>query len=113
MPHCIIEYSKPLEKVIQPQQLIDAVLNGAKKSDLFELDHIKLRTQSFEHYQRGDERLSFIHVTLKILSGRTVEQRECLSQLVAEELGKLAVADVTITVEVIDMERESYTKIVR
>ena len=113
MPHCIIEYSKSLEDCTLPKQLMDAVLKGAIKSDLFELDHIKIRTQSYENYQRASERLSFIHVTLKILSGRTTEQRKFLSQLVAEEFGKLTVVGVTITVEVIEMERESYTKIVR
>ena len=113
MPHCIIEYSKALEDSILPQQLMDAVLAGAKNSDLFELDHIKIRTQSYENYQRGEERLSFLHVTLKILSGRTLEQRQCLSRHVTEELAKLALTAVTITAEVIEMERESYTKIVQ
>ncbi len=111
MPHCIIEHSDEVLTSVNQQQLIDTVLTGAKKSELFELDHIKLRTQSYEYYQKGDvEQAGFIHVTMRILQGRTIEQRQDLSGRVLAEFDSLAVNDVTITVEIIEMETASYSK---
>ena len=113
MPHCIIEHSEDVLTSVNQQQLIDTVLTGAKKSALFELDHIKLRTKSYEHYQKGDvEQAGFIHVTMRILQGRTVEQRQDLSQKVLLEFQRLSLTSLTITVEIIEMETASYSKVV-
>lgn len=113
MPHCIIEYADQALINTSQQQLIDAVLSGAKKSGLFELDHIKLRTQSYECYQKGDVKNSaFIHVTMRILQGRTVKQRRELSEFVLFELKSLSLKAVTLTVEIIEMETASYSKAV-
>lgn len=111
MPHCIIEHSDDLLKNVNQQQLIDSVLTGVKKSELFQLDHIKLRSQSYEFFQKGDvKQAAFIHVTLRILQGRTVEQRQDLSEMVLLEFDSLALKRVTITVEIIEMETASYSK---
>ena len=112
MPHCIIEHSEDLLKSITPRKLIESVLNGAKKSELFQLNHIKLRTQSYEYFQKGDvEQASFIHVTLRILQGRTIAQRQGLSEWVLQEFEVLALKQVTITVEIVEMETSSYSKL--
>ncbi|WP_299875956.1 5-carboxymethyl-2-hydroxymuconate Delta-isomerase [uncultured Cocleimonas sp.] len=111
MPHCIIEHSEDVLSSVNQQQLIDTVLTGAKKSALFELDHIKLRTQSYEYYQKGDvKQAGFIHVTLRILEGRTEEQRQELSEKVLSEFDGLSLKRVTITVEIVEMETASYSK---
>jgi 5-carboxymethyl-2-hydroxymuconate isomerase len=111
MPHCIIEYSEDVLSSVNQRQLIDSVLMGTKKSELFQLDHIKLRTKSYEFYQKGDvEQAGFIHVTVRILQGRTIEQRQDLSEKVLLEFDNLALKDMTITVEIIEMETASYSK---
>ncbi|GAA0400586.1 hypothetical protein GCM10009133_06800 [Cocleimonas flava] len=111
MPHCIIEHSNDVLTRVTQQQLIDSVLTGAKKSALFELDHIKLRTHAYEYYQKGDvKQAGFIHVTVRILQGRTVEQRQDLSEKVLQEFDHLRLSAVTITVEIVEMETASYTK---
>jgi len=111
MPHCIIEHSEDVLSSVNQQQLIDTVLTGAKRSELFELDHIKLRTQSYEYYQKGDvKQAGFIHVTLRILEGRTEEQRQELSEKVLSEFDGLSLKHVTITVEIVEMETASYSK---
>ena len=67
MPHCIIEYADQILSNTSQQQLIDTVLSGSKKSGLFELDHIKLRTQSYKNYQKGGvKNFAFIHVCNKL-----------------------------------------------
>ncbi len=111
MPHCIIEHSDDLLENVNQRQLIAAVLAGAKKSELFQLDHIKLRTQAYEYYQKGDvQQANFIHVTIRILQGRTIEQRRSLSEKVLQEFDTLALKNVTMTVEIIEMETASYSK---
>ena len=111
MPHCIIEHSEDVLSSVNQRQLIDSVLTGTKKSELFQLDHIKLRTQSYEYYQKGDlKQAGFIHVTLRILQGRSVEQRRDLSEKVLLEFDNLALKSLTITVEIIEMETASYSK---
>lgn len=109
MPHCIVEYSNDIS--VKAEKLIDAVYKGALRSELFEESHIKTRAIGYKTYQVGANKESFIHVNARILSGRSIGQRSQLSELILDELSKLAVKDVVITVDVIDMERACYRKI--
>ena len=110
MPHCIIEYSKDLESSFQPEKLIEAVQNGALKSGLFEPGHIRTRSIAYENFIAGYEVQSFIHVTLRILSGRNQQQKKNLSERVLGELEKVDLSSISLTVEVHDIERKSYSK---
>lgn len=65
MPHCIIEHSKNLKSA----ELIDAVNQGARNSQLFEDDDIKSRAIEFDYYQSGSKKSSFVHVTTKYYLG--------------------------------------------
>lgn len=112
MPHCIIEYSKDLESRVEPSILIQAVHNGAVTSALFDESHIKTRTRSYVNYKTGASDNAFIHVTASILSGRTVEQKANLSNTILSQLKKLDLSAVTITVQICDIETETYTKVV-
>ena len=108
MPHCIIEYAKDIN--IDADVLMKAVYTGAIRSDLFEEHHIKIRALAYDDYLVGAKRESFIHVSARILSGRSVKQRSSLSNFILSELIKLNLQNVVITVEVIDMDRELYSK---
>jgi len=115
MPHCIIEYAKDIEQIVTPQKLLSAVFQGAAKSQLFAKDtDIKARAIAYDHYQIGENKKHFIHVTLKILSGRTLEQRQTLSSLVITELSNefisLNLTNISLTAEVCNMEKNSYEK---
>jgi 5-carboxymethyl-2-hydroxymuconate isomerase len=68
--------------------------------------------QCSHNYFTGLETSDFIHVTLKILSGRTVEQKQMLSTLVGDELQQLKLQGCSLTVEVMDIARESYSTLV-
>ncbi len=111
MPHCIIEHSSN----ITGDKLVPLVYKGALKSELFEADgsDIKVRVLPFEHYQTGNVNMDFIHVTLKILSGRSIEQKTMLSRSVLGMLEMFVLEKASISVEVVDIERESYAKVVR
>lgn len=110
MPHCIIEYSDNLLKTIKPAQLLDAVYQGALASDLFGAADIKTRAVAFTDCRTENKPAGFIHITARILSGRTLAQRVALSQAILSELTGLGLADITLTAEVVEMERDSYAK---
>lgn len=109
MPHCIIEHSSDLES----ETLMSLVFSGANASGLFGSDgkDIKVRAIPYCHHQTGKVKNTFVHVSLKILSGRNDEQKITLSRLVVEKLQSLPVSNCSITSEVIDMERTTYLKI--
>lgn len=108
MPHCIIEHSPN----IPPEGLLQAVFNGALHSQLFLPDgaDIKVRAIAYQNFKLGDGKASFVHVVVKILAGRTDEQKQRLSQQIIKKLSGLGHQDISITVEVVDMERQSYQK---
>lgn len=109
MPHCIIEHSNDLT----PKPLIDAVYQGSLESALFQPDDIKTRTIAYQHYQSGELPQSFVHVTAKILSGRNIEQRRQLAQLILQAIEKVGLKAISLTVEIVQIENESYAKIVK
>jgi 5-carboxymethyl-2-hydroxymuconate isomerase len=116
MPHCTIEYVEELEEELDPMLMIGAVHNGAVASGLFNESHIKSRAVPYQHYKTGTGELRFIHITAKVLSGRSNEQKSSLSQHLLEHFKLLlidkALTAITLTVEVRDMDKEAYSKAV-
>jgi 5-carboxymethyl-2-hydroxymuconate isomerase len=110
VPHCIIEHSS----TINGNDLLPLVFQGALNTSLFEDDgsDIKVRAQSFCDYQTGSTKSDFIHVVLKILSGRGASDKQKLSKLVLEQIFSLNFKNCSITVEVVDMDKSSYAKLV-
>ncbi len=110
MPHCIIEHSS----TINAEQLNNKVFLGALNSELFEAygRDIKVRSIAYESYQTGTEKEDFIHVTVRILSGRSDTDKVMLSETVMTQLLSLSLSRASITVEVVDMDRNSYRKVV-
>lgn len=108
MPHCIIEYSENLNH--QVDDIVCAVRLGACDSQLFEVCDIKIRAMPFAKYVVGTSDASFIHVSSRILSGRSLEQKLRLNRAIVEHIKILDVKNCAITAEVIDIHRESYIK---
>ncbi|WP_448551492.1 5-carboxymethyl-2-hydroxymuconate Delta-isomerase [Thalassotalea montiporae] len=113
MPHCIIEHASTLDS----NKLVSAVFQGALASELFEPDgsDIKVRAIGFNSYQVGNNQSKkspsdFIHITLKILSGRSEEQKQLLSKSVLDAFNTLVLNSCEITIEVVDIDRTSYLK---
>lgn len=91
---------------------MSSVINGAIESDLFDKAgaDIKVRAISYDDHISGSTLSSFVHVSLKILSGRTEEQKCLLSDSVLNKLLELGLSDCSVTVEVVDIDRASYAK---
>jgi 5-carboxymethyl-2-hydroxymuconate isomerase len=112
MPHGIIEYSKEISTTIPIRELVNAVHAGAFESGLFEESSIKTRAIAYEDYQIGSTDSLFVHITARILYGRNHQQKKALSQLLLARVESLLVAPVCISVEIVDIDKVSYSKVV-
>ncbi|MFT6419381.1 MAG: 5-carboxymethyl-2-hydroxymuconate isomerase [Cognaticolwellia sp.] len=110
MPHCIIEYSATITESLPVEQLMHAVYKGANQSELFASSDIKVRACAFDSFYLPGAEQVFVHVNLKILSGRDLSQRKSLSESVSNQLERLGIDNAVITVEVTKIEKESYVK---
>jgi 5-carboxymethyl-2-hydroxymuconate isomerase len=112
MPHCIIEFSKNLENSMPINELVRVVHNSVFASGLFEEASIKTRAIEFAYYQTGLSNTPFIHITLKILQGRDHQQKKNLTKLVLDKISEVIPRPLSLSVEVMDIEKVSYKKIV-
>ena len=108
MPHCIAEHSKNIDGLALSQ----AIFDGAKKTRLFDEDgrDIKVRAIPYEAFILGNGEESFVHVQLRILEGRNEKQKFLLSKVMLSEINMLNLNSCSVTIEVVDMDAESYSK---
>lgn len=111
MPHVIIEYSDVLEAQITRKDLLNAAHQAVEDSGLFNAVDIRSRTQSFDNFRLGAEKNSFLHITIKLLTGRSDEQKAALTTGVVTALRKFSLSDVLISCECIDVHNESYQRV--
>jgi 5-carboxymethyl-2-hydroxymuconate isomerase len=121
MPHLIIENSANISKssIINLQKNIQNIMSVVEGN--FDPDQCKARALSFDDYLVGltdQTTSSFIHITLKVLTGRTVQIRKNLAEKILEfsreflfDL-KLLGKRHEISVDIVEMERETYQKFV-
>jgi len=110
MPHCIIEYSSDVADQISIDELIEAIYQGALNSGLFSEYDIKTRAQAYRHHRTGSTRDSFVHVTVRLLSGRDDRHKAELSEKLLAQIEPLLPDVVSVGVEICDMHGDSYRK---
>lgn len=113
MPHIIIEYTEGLASDAQIESLLDALHTALVTTELFEESHIRIRAYPSRHHRSGGGKRHFIHAQLRIHTGRNSEQKQRLSSGVLSTLREQQWPAEVVTVEVVEMERESYAKFSR
>lgn len=113
MPHIIIEYTDGLATNAQIESMLDALHTSIVTTQLFAATHIRIRAQLLRHHRCGGIKRHFIHAQLRIHAGRNSEQKRILSSAVLATLCDQQWPAEVITVEVVEMERESYAKFSR
>ena len=120
MPHIIIETSKNILaseslKIGQEiQQIMKKIVEGN-----FDPDQCKIRVITYENYIVGleENHENFIHISIKILASRAVEVRQKLASQSFEFVNdfyknlKLSQKRCDISIDIIEMNRETYQKI--
>ena len=110
MPHLIIDFSNELATDERIGSMMDAIHQAAQSTRLFEESHIKIRMLPVQYYRTGKGRDTFIHAQLRIHSGRTAEQKKLLSEAVLISIQDQHWPVKRVTVEVVDMDKDSYSK---
>lgn len=110
MPHIILEYAAPLGDDTDIQQLVQDAFAGADETGLFTTAAIKARAIPITDYWTGGAKQAFVHTQIKILPGRTAAQKKDLSERVFAKVAARVKDDVAISVEINDLDGDSYSK---
>ncbi|PKF74540.1 5-carboxymethyl-2-hydroxymuconate Delta-isomerase [Chryseobacterium sp. PMSZPI] len=89
MPHFIIDCSQDILQQKKPDEIMDTVYKTAESTGLFAPNDIKVRLQTYQYYQLGNNKNNFLHVFGHIMEGRNTEQKADLSKQIVAELTKL------------------------
>lgn len=119
MPHLIIEHSANIKKnsVRTLETEIQNIMQAHEGN--FDADQCKCRSFAFDDYFVGksdQSTSSFIHITLKALSGRSLEVRKSLLEKIATFTNKffldlnIPTKRCDISIDFVEMERETYQK---
>ena len=117
MPHIIVEYTPNLGDLPFDAMLASVTRRLADSPEVEDEADLKARVIRTEGFRVGlaESQRGFIHVTLRILEGRSEAAKQDFSQRVADGmLEHMPTFDANMTahlsVEVVDMDRASYRK---
>ena len=84
MPHQILELSANLEPLIDVRKLVEVLHQTTSSIDAFPLAGLRTRVAIRDHYKIADGHPDngFIHLTLRIRHGRTVETRKNAGEVI-------------------------------
>ncbi|WP_063663701.1 5-carboxymethyl-2-hydroxymuconate Delta-isomerase [Aliivibrio fischeri] len=113
MPHLVMEYSNSAEDRLNMQGLLEDLHQVAIASGLFSAKDVKSRAVRVYSWLVGEQgnSVDFIHITLELLEGRSPEQKRELSRALMDVLAEQASHIDSLTINVRDMEHESFQKI--
>lgn len=111
MPHIIIEHSASIQT--DSENLSNIAFGACEQSGLFASKDIKTRVMSYDLFQIGKDdtkKSHFVHVTVKIMPGRSTEQQHQLAQNILDKLTALNLSDCSHSVEIIELNATAYCK---
>lgn len=113
MPHLLVEYSANLNP--DPQALLTALNDALIESGHFVEFDIKTRLFPVEHFLIGNQgQRAFVHACLKLMPGRTLEDRadlaQRLSQTVAQQFSQVTTLHIQFSAEVLELHAATYSK---
>ena len=112
MPHIIIEYSEELLADAEVHTMLKTVHQSIADSGLFKANQIKTRAYPFKEFTNAGESNPYIHIQARIKSGRDADNKKHFAAVILASFEILNIQASVITVEVIDMDRDSYGKYV-
>lgn len=112
MPHIIVEYQEGLATGDEVDAILLAIHQSIADSGLFKANQIKTRASSFQNFTNGGEKDPYIHIQARIKSGRDDDNKKRLGEVILSGVATLDIPASVITVEIIDMHRDSYGKYV-
>lgn len=118
MPHLTLEYTDNIKQQIDFKDLFTGLHQVLADVGAIPLGNCKSRAVRLVHYYiaDGDSRHAFVHLVIRLLAGRPIEQkqeiaRQSLAILKDAFASSLAEFELQISVEIHDIERSTYSKI--
>ena len=110
MPHIIIEYAKQRINDAQVDAMLHTIHCSVAESGLYKPVMIKTRAYPFTKFTNAGGNEPYIHIQARIKATQDTNKKKGLSDAIINGLRTLNIPASVITVEIIDMERESYGK---
>lgn len=112
MPHIIVEYQEGIANDDEVDVVLRTIHQSIADSGLFKANQIKARAYSFRNFTNGGQKDPYIHIQARIKSGRDDDNKKRLGDVILSGLAALDIPASVVTVEIIDMDRNSYGKFV-
>lgn len=117
MPHLNLEYSANLGAAL-PANILQIANEALMRTGQFNEADIKSRDMAFNTFAIGTANVprAFLAAKLSILSGRTADTKRDIAKTLLAALEAAIVApalDLQISVEILDIDRDSYAKSIR
>lgn len=111
MPHLVMEYSDPVNERVNIDLLLEELHQYLVKSGEFSPENIKSRAYACHQWLIGEQndKNNFIHLTLSLFKGRSLEIKKQLSQGLLAVLNQHASVLSSLTVEVREIEKGCYS----
>lgn len=110
MPHFIIEQGNALITSDARQEAMQLIGQVGAECGFINAKDIKIRLQDYNDFLLLDGRKSFIHLTVRMLAGRTAEQKEGLTIALRDALCRQFPHVESLSIEIDDMDPISYKK---
>lgn len=116
MPHIIVEHSVRLFDEVTRAALLQALHARVAAEPSVDIRAIKTRSVPLEDVIVGDEAMDdqMIHITVKLLPGRSIEIRKGISQdclaIARDFLARSGKEGVSVSCEIAEMVAETYSK---
>ena len=110
MPHFIIEHGNALNRVDDKEKALQLAADCGASCGFINPDDIKVRLIPVADFLALDGRRSFIHITVRVLEGRTDEKKGSLSESLRELFDENYPEVESISIDIIDMNANAYKK---
>ena len=110
MPHIIVEYAENILTEDEVSTVLNTIHTVVSDSGLFDASHIKTRAYPFKQFTNAGGSEPYLHVQARIKSGRDSDNKKLFSNQIMNALVSLNIPAAVMTVEIIDMDRETYSR---
>lgn len=113
MPHCVIECSSTLGKLIDLNHLVLDIHRIINCSGMFNVGATKVRVITSENFFGQGDCSDYVHVRTHILSGRPIELQKKLSDLIVLRICELLPSINCISSEIIEINNLTHSNKVK
>ena len=110
MPHFVIEYARAVETQYDINKVMQIAFDSGMASGEMQASDLKIRARPYDHHLMLGGPASFVHVSVFLLKGRSVKQKEAISLLLLENLQDYLQDVTSVSIDIRDMNPGAYKK---